>query len=160
VRKVIAENGVAAGRDVHVKGDINIYPPVSPKEQKLKELMPKRCHGQLDWLMTTGNVSVDRLFYVCRWQGLAAPDGTLQRPMTIWFDAFALVILCIPLIVLLFLAVSGDQRNPINFAVAAACMTGVAAALYMHLLPHLVATDFLRKLKAASDMPECMEKVG
>lgn len=153
MRKVVAENGVAAGRDVYVKGDINIYPPVSPKEQKLKELMPKACHDQLDWLMTTGHVSVDRLFYVCRWQGLAAPDGKLRRSRTIWFDALAMAVLCIPQLSLLFIALSGDHGQPVNFVVTTACMAGLAAALYMHLLPHVAATDFLRKLKSASDMP-------
>lgn len=153
MRKVVAENGVAAGRDVNVKGDINIYPPVSAKEQKLKTLMPKACHDQLDWLMTAGHVSVDKLFYVCRWQGLAAPEGTLRRPLTIWADAVALIVLCIPQLAMMYLAVAGDQNNPVNFAVSAASMSGIAATLYMHFVPHVVATDCLRKLKAASNLP-------
>lgn len=154
MRKVVATNGVAAGRDVNVEGDINIYPPVSPKEQRLKELMPKACHDQLDWLMTAGHVSVDRLFYACRWQGLAAPEGTLRRPLTIWADAVALMVLCIPLLAMVYLTALGDQNNPVSFAVSAVSMSGIGAALYMHLVPHVVATDCLRKLKAASSLPE------
>lgn len=171
MRKVEAKKGIAAGRDVKVGGDLTLqvggdrYETTvvknltirrvtevtvpSPLEADLKAWLPRSCHDQVDWLLTQGNVTLRHLHYVVRWQGLAAPKGQLQRPLSIWLDAIAVLMMSMPIGLLSLISVYGDPHDPHIWMFSGVGFCSAAMLMYMSVAPHLYAGSLLRKLKAA-----------
>ncbi len=54
-------------------------PRAAPPRQRLKQVMPRRCHGQLDHILQSGDVSDKDLLRTCEGRFLRCKDGRLVR---------------------------------------------------------------------------------
>lgn len=79
-------NGPVVGGDITIqqttknRGLICLQLPYAPApEQRLKQVMPRRCHGQLEHILQSGDVSDKDLLRTCEGRFLRCKDGRLVR---------------------------------------------------------------------------------
>lgn len=143
----LGEVGQVAGRD------INNFAPTPPNkhEAKLKDVMPKRCHDDLDWLLEHTDLSAKSLYRACSRQALVCVDGNLMRAhVGLDYSAAGLYLTFIVGFKLLLVAIA---LGPNEINLAAAWIAGSALALLgmfvlsIHVWPQKDAAYAVRALQ-------------
>lgn len=119
----LGEVGKVAGRDFHYYA---LTPP-NKYEAKLKDMMPKRCHADLAWLLEHTDLSAKALYRACSRQALICLDGNLMRAH-VWLD-YTAAGLYLTFIIGFKLLLAALALGPNEVNLAAAWIAGSALAL-------------------------------